>query len=348
MLIIYKKIKNNKNKDMKNMLFMYMFISMCIVFLPAQAQQTQTHSHTEIIRDAGATATRGVVRNSEDRVPPDSLHWKRGGDVSISFSQMSLSYWAAGGEPSLSFGSALNLFANYKKDKNIWENYAYVAYGIIKAGEREAVKNRDQVNVGSRIGREMTNDWYYTLAMLGKTQLAPGYRYTSTDTIYNSNLFAPAYMFLSLGLDYKPSDRLSISLSPAMGKATFVNSTDTIVLSSSGIASEKIREGKRSRYEFGGGIVFNLNGSLFEEKATYSSQLELFSNYFDKPQNVDVVWDFKLRILLTQHISTGINLHMIYYDNQKTFIKDADGKITEHGPKLQVKQFFEVGLFFGF
>ena len=316
------------------------------VSLPLQAQTDR-----DAIRGAAATASGGGIGNDAQKLPDDSLKWKKGGDISVNFSQTHLWNWSAGGEPSLSFGSSSNLFANYKKEKIIWENYAFMAYGIIKAGDREAVKNSDQFNIGSRAGYQMANNWYYTVAMLGKTQFAPGYKYSSTDTIKNSDFLAPAYLFLSLGLDYKPSSRLSVSFAPAMGKATFVNSKDTVVVVSAGISYDDYKKnGKRSRYEFGGGIVFNLNGSFFEKKVTYNSQLELFTNYLDKPQNVDVVWDFQFRIALSKLVSAGVRLNMIYYDNQKTLkeTKNPDGSPQYGGAQLQVKEYFEIGLFYGF
>ena len=313
------------------------------VSIPAQAQR-------DAIKGAASTATTGVGRDAK-KLPPDSLKWKRGGDVSLSFAQTEFSNWAAGGENSVSFSTSSNLYANYKKNKMIWENYAFLAYGIIKSGKRDAVKNSDQINIGSRVGYQMAKNWYYTAALLGKSQFAKGYKYSSTDTLYTSNFLAPAYLFVSLGLDYKPSSRVSISFAPAMGKATFVHSDNEKVLLSAGMSQELIDDGKRVRYEFGGGIVFNLNGSYLSKKVTYTSQLELFSNYFERPQNVDVVWDFQFRIALTKYVSSGVRINMIYYDNQKTFSKDwidNEYKTVQHGAKLQVKEYFEIGLFYSF
>ena len=321
----------------------FLSVILWMVLLPAHAQTRIERARTEASTSAGRRA---------NILPPDSMKWKKGGDVSLNFSQTHLSNWIAGGEKSLSLSTASNLFANYKKDKMIWENYAFMAFGIIKAGDRKAVKNSDQINIGSRAGLQMTKKWYYTIAMLGKSQFAPGYRYSATDTIQTSTFLAPAYLFLSLGLDYKPSSRFSLSFSPAMGKATFVRSNDPTILISSGISQNLIDEGKKSRYEFGGGIVFNLNGGFFSKTVTYSSQLELFSNYFEKPQNIDVVWDFQFRIALTKFVAASVRLNMMYYDSQKTFIseKQPDGsyKKVQHGAKLQVKEYFEIGMLYAF
>ena len=98
-------------------------------------------------------------------------------------------------------------------------------------------------------------------------------------------------------------------------------------------------------------MVLNMNGNFFEKRVSYQSQLELFSNYFDKPQNIDVVWDFQFRLALTKFVAANVRLHMIYYDSQKTFVTeliDGEYQTVQHGPKLQVKEYFEIGLFYAF
>ena len=347
---------------MKNIFILSLLL--CAVLLPVHAQRDK-----EAIKRAGAEANTGTAggRNA-GKLPPDSMKWVKGGNVSLNFSQTELSNWAAGGEKSLSLSTSTNLFANYKKGKMIWENYALMAYGIVKAGERDAVKNSDQINIGSRVGYQMAKGdqkakkWYYTAAMLGKTQFAPGYRY-GADTIRTSDFLAPAYLYLTLGLDYKPSSRLSISFAPAMGKATFVRSNDHIILISA--IPQVDKDGKslyistpdgfdfqgnnpiKARYEFGGGIVFNVNGSYFSKRVSYTSQLELFSNYIDKPQNIDIIWDFQFRVALSKFVSAQVRLNVMYFDSQKTFTVE-NGKRVEHGAALQVKEYFEIGLFYAF
>lgn len=328
------------------LLFKYisLFVSAVLFALPIHAQSEDAN-----IRKAKTEAASAVKTDAKKL--PDSLKWKRGGDVSLNFSQTHFSNWSGGGENSIALNTKMNLFANYKKNKVIWENNAYLGYGILKKGESKAVKNEDRIDVGSRLGYEMAKNWYYSLAVLGKTQFTDGYQYKSTDTTRISDFLAPMYVFATLGLDYKPSSRFSMALSPIMGKATFVRSNDSIVMVTSGLSADLIEKGKHARYEFGGGIIFNLKGDFFEKRVTYNTQLELFSNYLKNPQNVDVIWNFDFRIALTKFISAGVSLYMIYDDDQKTITKEkqADGSIIEKAsPKLQVKELFSIGLFYDF
>jgi hypothetical protein len=300
---------------------------------------------------AAKTAAAAAIKSDPNK-HPDSLRWTTGGNASINFSQTWLSNWSAGGEPTFTFNSSLNAFANYKKNKFFWENNTFLAYGIIKKGDYKAIKNNDQINIGSRIGYQMAKKWYYSAVFLGKSQFTAGYQYLATDTTRISDFLAPAYFYLSLGFDFKPSSRFSTHLSPVMGKTTLVRSDDETVLKTAGLSQELIDKNKHARYEFGGGIVFNLNGDFLSKKVTYITQLELFSNYLESPQDIDITWDFQFRIALAKYVSSSVRINMIYDNDQKTVIKEknAEGVMANvsHGAKLQVKEFFEIGFFYSF
>jgi hypothetical protein len=245
--------------------------------------------------------------------------------------------WLGGGEPTITFNSNMSLFANFKKNKFFWENNAYFSYGIIKKDTHKAVKNDDQINLGSRIGYQMAKKWYYALNFIGKTQFSPGYRYSPTDTTRISDFLAPASVYLSLGLDYKPSSILSVHISPLMGKATYVRSNNPTVMTTAGLSQDLIDRGKHTRNEFGGGLIFNMNGNFLSKKVTYNTQLELFSNYLEEPSNIDANWNFTFSIALAKYISASVRIDMIYDDNKKTMVKELVGGVptnVEHGAKL--------------
>ena len=50
--------------------------------------------------------------------PGTDTTWKRGGNIGINLSQVSLSQWAAGGDNAVGFNLQFNYFANYKKGRN--------------------------------------------------------------------------------------------------------------------------------------------------------------------------------------------------------------------------------------
>jgi len=307
------------------------------------------------IKDAKTTATSapGEFKRFQKFVDNDSVHWLWGGDASLSFAATSLTNWIAGGEDQVAVRPAVNLFANYKKGKRTFENYITLAYGILKTGERKAIKNDDRLQYTSKLGHQISPQWAYTTAFLARTQFAPGYKYSGDKiTSMVSNFMAPLNMYLSVGVDYMPNKNISFLMSPVMGRATFVRSDSSTVIIAAGMMTEKtdeqgnkIQVPHKSRYDIGGGALIRFNGNLFKNKVTYSSQLELFSNYLEKPQNIETFWVFDTKILLYKNITASWQIQLKYDDNQKT--KDeTTGNLR--GAKVQTKYFTGIGLFYQF
>jgi len=330
----------------------YCFGIFCFLFFHVEIKG---QAQSKDIKDARSTANAatGAFKAYQKFVDNDSVNWLKGGDASLSFAATSLTNWVAGGEDQIAVRPAINLFANYKKGKRTFENYAVLAYGILKTGERKAVKNDDRLHFTSKLGHQISPKLAYTSAFLARTQFAPGYKYSGDKiTAKVSDFIAPLNMYLSVGIDYMPSKNVSLMLSPIMGRATFVRSDSSTVFIAAGMMAEKTDEnGKkiqiplRSRYEYGGGALLKFNGNLFKNKVTYSSQLELFSNYAEKPQNIEIFWLFDTKILLYKNITASWQLQLKYDDNQKT--KDeTTGELR--GAVVQTKYFVGLGLFYQF
>ena len=333
----------------------YCFGIICFLFFGTETRGQDKAQMDAAIKQAKSTATSasGAFTAYQKFIDNDSVHWLYGGDVSLSFTATSLANWAAGGEDQIGARSTINLFANYKKGKRTFENYATLSYGVLKTGERKAVKNDDRLYYTSKLGHNISPKWAYMVAFLARTQFSPGYQYSGDEiTAKLSDFFAPINLYLSMGVDYKPNQNISCMLSPIMGRATFVRSDSSTVFASAGMmiietdaSGNQIQKPQNSRYEYGGGILITLNGNLFKNKVTYSSQLDLFSNYVKDPQNMAIVWMFNSKILLHKRISANIQLEMKYDDNQKT-LEEETGKWR--GAKTQIKNYTGVGLLYQF
>ncbi len=333
----------------KKIFIICIWTTLLLVVLDARGQGDQG------IRDAqakiAATKTDDQLKKYRKFSDNDSIRWIYGGDATLNFAATYLFNWVNGGEDQIGVSSAVNLYANYKSGKRTLENYGTFAYGLLKRGTSKAVKNDDKLFLTSKAGYQLSKKWYYTAAFLARTQFAAGYKYDKSDTIRVSDFLAPINLYLSVGLDYRPSDKFSFVFSPVMGRAIYSRSNSMDVLSSAGLV-EKAKDETgadiliphNSRFEFGGGVLFNINGDVLKNRVKYSTQLELFSNYMEDPQNVDVTWGLQVKILVYKNISADLRLDIKYDDNQKTI--DQDG--NPQGAKLQVKNFFGVGLFYEF
>ncbi len=262
----------------------------------------------------------------------DTTYWKRNGDFTLNFSQVSFSNWAAGGKNSVSGVALYNYAANYLKDRMAWDNSLNLGYGLLKEGSNDLIKSEDKMEFNSKAGYRMAPEskWFYSGLLGFRSQFANGYKYPNTDNRISA-LFAPAYLNFALGADYKPNDKFSLFLSPLGSKFTYVG--DDVLAPLFGL-----KEGKNLRAEMGGTLRSELKLPI-ATNVDMVTALGLFSNYLDKPQNVDVNWDFRLNMKINKYLSANLITNMIYDDNIK-----IDGKNS----LVQWKQLFGVGFSYKF
>ena len=64
------------------------------------------------------------------------------------------------------------------------------------------------------------------------------------------------------------------------------------------------------------------------EKFVFNTKLDLFSNYKQEPQNIDIFWTNVLTAKITKYINFSFNLDMIYDDNTQN-VNPAKGPATQ-------------------
>jgi hypothetical protein len=280
-----------------------------------------------------------INMSAQDQAVDTTLGWKFPTVLNITLSQSSFSNWSAGGENSYAINGLLITNANFKSKMTIWENSLIMAYGLMKQGDRELRKTDDNLDISSKFGYKAINDWYYSGLVQFKTQFSDGYKYDDAAGTKSklSTFMAPGYLNVSLGMNYAPSKVFSLFIGPLSGKSTFVLDT---AFSNAGAFG--VDPGKKVRNEFGGSIKAVLSKEIVKN-VTLGSKLELFSNYMKNPQNIDVDWQMLINMKVNEWLSASINLHLIYDDDIMT-IKDN----TEHGPQVQFKEVFGIGLSYKF
>ena len=263
--------------------------------------------------------------------------WKTGGTASLNLSQVSLSNWAAGGKSSTSATFLFNAFAKYDKNKLSWENNLDFGYGLLKEQDDKVVKTDDKIDFSSKIGLKSSGNIFYTALFNFRTQIANGYKYPNTDDAI-STFMAPGYFTLALGADYKPNDRFSLFVSPLTGKMTVVADDD---LSDAGAFG--VDPGKKSRSEFGAFVKTQFKTELVTN-VSLQTKLDLFSNYLDKTQNIDIHWDVIVNMKINDYLSANLITNLIYDDDVDIAVdKDGDGIFEKKGPRMQFKELFGVG-----
>ena len=272
----------------------------------------------------------GLAQEQTDTVQ----YWKKGGIITANFAQVSLTNWAAGGKSSMSGIFLVNTFANYKKDSLSWDNTLDLGYGFLKEEGSDLTKSSDKIDFNSTLGFGTGNNWDYALLFNFKSQFAPGYNYPREDNDNPiSKFLAPGYISIAAGMNYK-REHFSAYLSPATGKFTIVSDDELSAMGSFGVDP-----GEKFRSEFGGMIKLSVDKEILKN-VTFKTKLDLFSNYFHNPENIDVDWNVLLNLKVNEYLSANLVTQLIYDDD----VKILDAETGTSSPRVQFMEMFGVGL----
>ena len=289
----------------------------------------------ELCRVIGAGFAVPTV-NYEPVTPPK--FWKKGTLTELGFSQVSLSNWAAGGSGSVAMNAYVNAHINYAKGNMFWENRGQFTYGFVQSFEDGYRKSSDKIVIDSKFGYKAIDKFYFSAVFNFTSQFSPGFKYASDGTATMvSKMFAPAYLTLGLGIDYKPGkgDVFSLNIAPLTGSAVIV--TDSLLRAKYGNAKDQC-----VRYELGAQLKANLAFQPFKN-CKITSVLTLFSDYLNKPQNIQVKWDFRTDFKINKYFSTSLKTNLIYDDN--IMIANKEGHLA---PRVQFQEMLSVAFSYTF
>ena len=301
-----------------------------LLLLVPLAYSLISFAQDEKVKKLRSESERNISKDANDTIPK---LWKKGGLISVNLAQGSLSNWAAGGENfSLAVNSLVSLYAFYKKEKRSWDNTFDLNLGYVKTTSLGARKNDDRFDLLSKYGYALTPKLSIAGLFNVRSQFFKGYTYSNNIKTFSSNFFAPGYILLGVGLDYKPTKHLSIFISPATARWVIVKDT---ALANKGLYG--VTPGKKSNLEFGAFASINYLKE-FNKVLSYKGRLDLFSNYRRKPKNVDLYMTNALSAKISKIFSATWGLDLIYDDDVRLFgpNKNAAG--------LQVKSLVGIGL----
>jgi len=283
--------------------------------------------------------------------------WKTGAVISIGATQTSFTNWAAGGENSFAVSNIGSLYANYKKKRSSWDNTLDLGYGILRqGGNKKWQKTDDKVDFASKYGQKASKDWFYAALLNFKTQMDAGYNYPN-DSVKISDFLAPAYIIGALGMDYKPSKHFSAFIAPVTSKITIVNNQKMADAGAFGVEKAVIDEntgavitpGEKMRTEFGGYVKLAFQKDEILKNVNLTTKIDLFSNYLENPQNIDISWEVLVAMKVNKFITVTLSTHLLYDDDIKIGIDtNNDGTLDKFGPRTQYKQVIGVGLSYKF
>jgi hypothetical protein len=276
------------------------------------------------------------------------VYWDYDFLSSFAINQNFLSNWAKGGENSFSSLVDIRGQAKYtnKELKREWTNSGRLKYGSIVTEEDGLRKNTDLLELNSQFNKVLREKIDFSALFYMKNQIAEGYNYPN-DSVPISKFLNPGTFTIGVGAEYKPFKKTSINFSLLSYKNTFVLDTGNIDQTIHGIDADK-----RANQEMGGQLLIKNEVTIFDD-LNISNSLRLFSNYIDKPQNVDIDWEINLEKELSLFFTVLLNIHMIYDDDVRFTVFDDDENpvLLPDGsekkvPKLQFKQYLGITFLF--
>ena len=260
--------------------------------------------------------------------------WKHGGLLSFTASQGSLTNWAAGGDNySLAANGYFNYFILFQNKHFNWDKNLDINLGYIQTTSLGSRKNDDRFDLLSKYGYKIDSTGKLLISSLFnfRSQFFDGFTYNNSIAEFSSAFLSPGYMLLSLGIDYKPSNKFSAFISPVTSRTIFMMNDS---LASKGLYG--VPAGSHTLSVIGAFATLNYANSL-GKNINYKGRLDLFSDYKNKPQNVDVFMTNQFSFRINKYFSATYSLDLIYDDNVKLFGKDHTS------PGLQSKSIIGIG-----
>lgn len=270
------------------------------------------------------TTEKDLIKNTESAIKAiadtTGNGWSRKGNLSFLFNQANFNNWIAGGESSFSGTLGINYEFHYKNDKTTWDNRILANYGLLQTKNADFEKKTDdRFEYNSIYGKKAFGEWYFSFILNFRTQFTTGYIYgkdaNGAETrVENTGIFSPAYLTFGPGLYWKKSDNLKVNLAPLTSKFTFVNSDYT---SGSGYVDGSyfgVDANKSMRYELGfyASAYYKF---ILMKNVSAENFLSLYSNYLDKPMNIDIDYQINIVMTINKTLSANFTFQTIYDDN---------------------------------
>ncbi len=283
-----------------------------------------------------------TVPNNEKIVieQPKPKFWSYGAQFQAQVSQAYISSnWYNGGESNLNSFFMVKAFANYNDTKRIqWENNVEWKLGFITAGEdslRMFRTNEDQFKINTKFGVKAFGTFFYTLE--GELQTQFFNTFVPNTYIRSTAAFSPIRTYLSIGMDYKYKDDLSVFVSPVSYKMVFV--ADTTVFK--GVSPDEniarkvgIEPGKNTLNQLGGLLRVNYKHK-FNDDINLETNFSFYANYVGEKKGVEISWEVIGNFVINRFFSCRISLHPRY----DTTIVLPEGEKN----RLQFKELISIG-----
>jgi hypothetical protein len=267
-------------------------------------------------------------------------NWKKTFRTGLNINQASFSSnWKAGGINSFGFNAFLNYTANYKKDKNSWDNQFDFLYGVVNNQGQGARKTLDRIYLETKYGRELNEKWSFTSSLNLISQFAKGYKYETVNGIEEraliSDFMAPAFITSAWGLEYHPVEYFKVRFSPFSPRVTILSNNNGRFNAVDPVAPYGVEVGSDTRYEW---LAFQMQAEFNKDIAKNVNlkwRYVMFANYETlELKTIDHRLDLNLVAKVNRFVNVSVGGILLY-----DFDQDSG---------LQLSQAFSLGILYSF
>jgi len=270
-----------------------------------------------------------------------TTNWKKAFGTGLNINQASFtSNWKAGGVNSFGFNAFLIYKANYKKNKNGWDNTFDFLYGAVNNQGQGARKTLDRIYMETRYGYDLTEKWSFTSSLNFLSQFAKGYKYEKDANGVEvgsliSDFMAPAYITSTWGFEYRPVDYFKVSFSPFSPRVTVVTDNNGRFDAVDPLKPYGVLRGESTRFEW---LAFQMQAEFDKEIAKNVNlkwRYVMFANYETLAlKTIDHRLDLNLVAKVNKFVNVSVGGILIY-----DFDQDSG---------IQLSQAFSLGILYAF
>lgn len=313
------------------------------------------------------------AQETKDSVVTEASPWETSAGFGLDFAQLlQVNPKQGAGLNRLGFGSAITFNTRYKSSPLSWETtfswqfgLQQLGAGVLVRGSTERLpfqKALDELRLNSQFGNKTAkgSKWFYSADFSFLSQLAPTYAHPEyrgnflSNFEYNeasgnilSRFLSPATITLAVGMDYKPNDRLSLFYSPVGAKFLIVASDEIARRGIHGNPVEGQKDANGDYPEFlnvdrqiGTLMRVKYLAKFWNKKAFYKSNMLLYSNYLNNPQNIDIDWTNEWGVVLFKGLNLNLTLNVFYDDDVKVQVTDLEfpNGVSGLGKRVSITQ----------
>ena len=270
----------------------------------------------------------------------DTTYWKNSFSQGLNILQLAVINPKIGsGVNILSLGGDISLSAIYDSDKIYWINQLNWQFGVQRLGAGKLLNGGSIPFTKSLDLLTFTSDLYIpfkpksSLYYGGFVQfLSQGLPTFQGNLLVDntpdnsgkvfSKLLSPAQVEIAPAIAYvSKNKKINITYSPISYKAIIVADDSIAALGVHGNPVERLGNEVIS-YEnidnqFGSFLGIVYRDAFFDKKLTLNTRLSLYSNYFNHPERIDVIWNADIGVKLFKKVQFALKLNLLYdYDIQ--------------------------------